>query len=197
MSERGITPEWFANALRTLEARSPASTDPGNASAYISTHPASQQRIDAALDAARGFDPLEVIVAKQMAESEGAGETLDAARVAGCWIGKRPTGEKRFSQWEVSFGEDGAVAAHFLVLDGNDSILESTSNTGRWAWSGDVMTVRLLTEESRFGSRAVDDLQSYVIHSLTDDALYYESLKTEIYFESQRIDCAKLSFNAT
>ena len=125
MSERGITPEWFANALRTLEARSPASTDPGNASTYISTHPASQQRIDAALDAARGFDPLEVIVAKQMAESEGAGETVDAARVAGCWIGKRPTGEKRFSQWEVSFGEDGAVAAHFLVLDGNDSILDT------------------------------------------------------------------------
>ncbi len=31
---------------------------------YLSTHPASDQRIDAALDAARGFDPLEVIVAK-------------------------------------------------------------------------------------------------------------------------------------
>ena len=55
------------------------------------------------------------------------------------------------------------------------------------------MTVVCSPRTDQFGSRAVDDLQSYVIYDLTDDTLYYESLKTEIYFESHRIDCAKLS----
>ncbi len=40
---------------------------------------------------------------------------------------------------------------------------------------------------------AVDDLQSYVIYDVTKHHRYYESLETDIYFESYRADCARLS----
>ena len=193
LRERNITPEWFANALRSLEANSPVSMDPGSASTYISTHPTSQERIDAALEAARGFDPLELIVAKQMAESAGTGEAFDAARLVGCWTGRLAIEENRYSQWEVSFDAEGNVVARFLTLDDNDRLLAMSSDTGRWASSGDILTVRLLTRQVATGTSAIDDLQSYVMYDLTDQAMRYESLSTEIYYESQRIDCAELS----
>lgn len=193
LRERNITPEWFANALRSLEANSSAAMDPGSASTYVSTHPASQERIDAALEAARGFDPLEMIVAKQLAESEGAGETLDPTLVSGCWKGTRPVEEKRTSQWEVLFAANGELVARFSLLDSKENVLRSTLNTGRWALSGDVMTVRLLTANDPSGVRAVDDLQSYVVYDVTKHHLYYGSLETDIYFESYRADCARLS----
>ena len=192
LRDRGISPEWFANALRRLEAHSSVSIDANSASAYISTHPASQERIDAALEAARGFEPLEVIAAKQMAANESAGVTFEAARIAGCWMGTLQTEENRYSQWKVSLGADGRVIAHFSAVEA-DQVLRSSSNSGRWALSDDVMVVRMLTADGGFGTRNVDDLQTYLIDDLTDDTFDYESLDSGIHFQSHRIDCSKLS----
>jgi Zn-dependent protease with chaperone function len=196
LRDRGITPEWFANALRTLEARSPVSIASGGASDYasdyLSTHPASQERIDAALDAARGFEPLEVVVAKQTAAADGADTAYDAARITGCWSGIRKTDEKLYSQWQVSLGADGDLVVHFVTLDHANKVLGSSLNTGRWALADDVLAVRLLSEDSPLGHRPVDDLQTYLIDDLSEDTLDYESLDGEFHFESRRIDCSEL-----
>jgi len=192
LRDRGISPEWFANALRRLEAQSPVSIDAGGASDYISTHPASQERIDAALDAARGFEPLEVIAAKRMAATDSAGVKFDPARIAGCWSGIRKTDGDLYSQWQVALGADGHLVAHFVTLDHAHTVLGTSSNTGRWALSDDVMAVRLLSEDSPLGHRPADSLQTYLIDDLSDDTLDYESLNDGIYFQSHRIDCAEL-----
>jgi hypothetical protein len=107
------------------------------AQATYLTHPASQQRIDAALDAARGFESAESDQRNRWRRTEGAGKTFDPRHAGGRAIARR-RGEASLAVGGV-FTANGEVLRASL-LDSRRNVLKSTLDTGRWALSGDVMT---------------------------------------------------------
>jgi hypothetical protein len=190
LRDRDISPEWFAYAISTIEDGLPVTAE--TESNYMSSHPASSDRIIAARAAAEGFDALEVLVARSTARLSSDGTSYAVSAIEGCWSGLQDLGDDQKSHWRVSLGGDGDMRARFRLTDNAGDLIAATTNTGRWALQDEIMTVRMLTADQDTGEvTQIDRLQTYTIDAVTADQFDYESLQNGEHFTSTRFDCAQ------
>ena len=201
LKQQNSSPEWFAMALTNLDASGSQTDAEPSFAAYLSTHPATTERIEAARSAAVGFPPLETVVTRMWAEktdpdlhpqrgsAAAVRRPVTLGMLVGCWSGHRVEGEHE-SNWWASFADDGSMWLSFEDHEAG-KLVSSHQVAGRWTTEGSVMTLRRLAVYDAEGElvRNVDSLDSYVVDAIDEATMSYRSLPSDIRFDSERVAC--------